>query len=144
MFIKRKRDGTVKRRGVANGKLQRSWLTKKDASAPTVALPAFLITWMIDAHKGRYVITSDILGAFLQTTQPEDSEVILRFDGIMTEILAKHDPTIYCSKIIDHAGRKILYAKAEKAIYGTLNSTLLFWGKRFLLSFWPRFPPKPV
>ena len=71
--------------------------------------------------------TADIPGAFLQTDQPDDEEVILRITGTLVDILAKIDPKVYRSKIIDQNGRNIVYAKEEKAIYGTLCAAKLFW-----------------
>ena len=44
-------------------------------------------------------VTADIPGAFLQTDQPEDDEMIIRFGGPMGEALTKIDPAIYKDKI---------------------------------------------
>ena len=86
---------------------------------------------VIDAIEGRYVATADVPGAFLQTEMPEDEEdVHIRLEGAMAELLAKIDPELYNSCMVTtKRGRKIIYAKAEKAIYGTLKAALLFWVK---------------
>ena len=37
MFLKKKRDGTIKGRGCADGRKQRRYITKSDASSPTIS-----------------------------------------------------------------------------------------------------------
>ena len=64
----------------------------------------------------------------MQIDQPEDDEVIIRFDGPMVEALATIDPAIYKDKIqIFCNGNKVLCGKAKKAIYGTVQAAYLFW-----------------
>ena len=127
MYLKHKRNGDVKGWGCADGRGQWEFILKEETSAPTVSLYALLITCLIDASYERFVATADIPGAFLQTDQPNNEEVILRITGTLAEILAKLDPKVYCNKIIDQNGRKILYTRSEKAIYGTLCADKLFW-----------------
>ena len=95
MFLKRKRSGVVKGQGCADGRKQKAYVKKEDAAAPTVSLPALFLSCLQDAIEHRVVATTDIPGAFLQTDQPEDDEVIIRFDGPMVEALAQIDPTVY-------------------------------------------------
>jgi hypothetical protein len=42
MFLKRKRDGTVKARGCADGQPQREYISKDDSSSPTVSIYALM------------------------------------------------------------------------------------------------------
>jgi hypothetical protein len=49
MFIKEKRDGTIKARGCADGRSQREYTDKADTSSPTVSLEAMLLTCATDA-----------------------------------------------------------------------------------------------
>ena len=96
MFLKRKRCVKIKARGCANGRSQRDYISKEEASSPTVNLHALMLSCVIDAIEGRYVATSDVPGAFLQTEMPEDEEdVHIRIDGAMAELLAKIDPEFY-------------------------------------------------
>jgi len=53
MFIKEKRDGTVKARGCTNGRLQREHTQKEDASSPTMSLEAMMISCCIEEKEGR-------------------------------------------------------------------------------------------
>jgi hypothetical protein len=67
MFLKEKRDGSLKGRTVAGGNKQRDYISKEDASLPTVTTEAILLSCIIDANEGRDVTVIDILNAFIQT-----------------------------------------------------------------------------
>ena len=66
MFLKKKRTGQIKGRGCADGRKQRLYTKKEEASSPTVSIEALMISCMIDAEEGREVATIDIPGAFMQ------------------------------------------------------------------------------
>ncbi len=51
VFLKEKRDGTLKGRACSNGRKQKEKTDRKDATSPTVALESVLITTCIDAHE---------------------------------------------------------------------------------------------
>ena len=51
MFIKEKRDGAIKARGCTDGRPQRQYTEKSDASSPTVSLEAMMISCCIDAKE---------------------------------------------------------------------------------------------
>jgi hypothetical protein len=53
MFLKRKRCGKIKGRGCADGRKQRSYISRKDAASPTVAIEALFITAVIDGKENR-------------------------------------------------------------------------------------------
>jgi len=130
MFLKRKRCGKVKGRGCADGRRQREFISKAEASSPTVSLQALMISCLIDAIEERFVITCDIPGAFLQTDMPDDEEdIYIRLDGTMAELLCKLDPEKYKPCMIRKGNKVVLFTKAKKAIYGTLKAALLFWQK---------------
>jgi len=50
----------------------------------------------------------------------------------MAELLMKIDPEKYGPHIVIKQGKSVLYVQLNKACYGTLQATLLFW--RLLLS----------
>ena len=130
MFLKRKQTCTVKGQGCPDGCKQKEFIKKEEANALTVSLPALILSCLQDAIKRRVTATGHIPGAFLQTDQLDDDEVIIRFDGPMVNALAKIDPLVYRDKIqIVRNGKKILYAKAKKAICGTVRVAYLFWLK---------------
>jgi len=65
MFIKEKRDGTVKARGCTDGRPQRECTEREQASSQTVSLKAMLMSCRIDTKERRYILVTDIPGAFL-------------------------------------------------------------------------------
>ena len=67
MFIVKKRKGEYKARLVASGSKQRDYLTKEEASSPTVLTESVLLTAIIDAKEKRNVAIIDIPNAFIQT-----------------------------------------------------------------------------
>ena len=52
MFLKKKRDGSIKARGCADGRLQCEYANKVYTSSPTVALQAMLLTCATDVKEG--------------------------------------------------------------------------------------------
>ena len=65
-------------------------------------------------------MTADIPGAFLQTNQANDDEIIICINGTMEETLENIDPKVYQNKMIDRNRKNIIYTKDQKAIYRTL------------------------
>jgi hypothetical protein len=64
LFLKLKRDGTIKGRTVAGGNRQGGFITKEDATSPTVTTESILLTAVIDALENRDVAVVDIPNAF--------------------------------------------------------------------------------
>jgi hypothetical protein len=60
MFVKLKRDEKIKGRTVAGGNKQRDYISKEDASSPTVATESVLLSCIIDAEEHRDVTVVDI------------------------------------------------------------------------------------
>jgi hypothetical protein len=125
MFLKEKRDETIKGRGCADGRPQREYMSKKETSSPTVATEALLLTCVIDAIEGRDVATLDIPGAFMQSDM--EGKVIMKLEGVMAEIILKIDPKLYKKFITQENGKDVIYVLLKKALYGTLQAALLFW-----------------
>jgi len=77
MFLKLKRDGTVNARTVAGGDKQRDFISKEEASSPTVSTEAVLLTAVIDAEEERDVATIDIPNAFIQTRVEDEKDMAI-------------------------------------------------------------------
>jgi hypothetical protein len=90
MFLKEKRDGSIKGRACADGRKQREGSTKSDTTPPTVALESALITATIDAHEGREVAIIDVPGAYLMADM--DEEVFMCLRGRLAELMVKTAP----------------------------------------------------
>jgi hypothetical protein len=127
MFLKRKRCGTVKGRGCADGRKQRAYTAKEDAASPTIATEAIFLTAVIDAHEGREVAVVDVPGAFMQADM--DELVYVRFTGKMVELLLEIDYEMYAPYVTIENGEKVMYVELLKALYGTLRAARLFWEK---------------
>lgn len=127
MFLKEKRTGKIKGRGCADGRKQRLYTAKEDASSPTVAIESLMLTCVIDAKEKRDVATADIPGAFMQADM--DEVVYMRLEGKMVEILLEIAPEVYGPYVTEVNGKKVLYVLLVKALYGTLRAALLFWRK---------------
>jgi hypothetical protein len=125
MFLKEKRNGTVKGRGCADGRKQREGTKKEDASAPTVAIESLMLSCTIDAMERRDVATVDIPGAFMQADM--DETVHVKLEGTMAELFSRLDPTLYRKYVRMERGKPVLYVELLKALYGTIRAALLFW-----------------
>jgi len=93
MFLKEKRDGTIKARGCAGGRSQQEYTTKSDTSSPTVSMESMMMSCTIDAKENRYMGVADIPGTFLHTDMEDEIHMLL--EGKITELIIKHDPKLY-------------------------------------------------
>jgi hypothetical protein len=129
MFLKRKRCGKIKARGCADGRPQREYISKDESSSPTVSIYALMTSCLMDAIEGRKVATCDIPGAFLQADWPADRDCYLKFEGAMVSMICDIDPKYKKNVVYGKNGRKYIYAKLTKAVYGTLLGAILFYEK---------------
>jgi hypothetical protein len=110
MFLKEKRDQSVKVRMCVDGRGQQGDWSKQDTTSPTVSTESVFITAVIDAHEGRDVACFDIPGAFLHADSDEDITMILK--GRLAELMVQVAPNLYRQYItIDWKGKAILYVK---------------------------------
>jgi hypothetical protein len=77
MILKEKRDGTIKGQAVAGGNKQRDYISKEDASSPTVATESVLLTCIVDAEEEREVAVIDIPNAFIQTRIESEKDIAI-------------------------------------------------------------------
>jgi hypothetical protein len=127
MFLKEKRCGKIKARGCADGRKQRLYTKKEDASSPTASIESVMITSVIEAKEERDVAVVDIPGAFMQADM--DEVVHLRLEGTMAKLITKLDPELYTKYTKIENGKPVLYLLMLKALYGTIRAALLFWLK---------------
>ena len=130
MFLKRKRTDVVKARGCEDGQPQREFISKDESSFPTVSTYALFISCAMDAVEGRQVVTYDIPGTFLQADWPENNDCYLKFEGLMVYMICDIDPSYKKFVLTNNKrGKKKLYGKLTKAVYGTLLGAILFYQK---------------
>jgi hypothetical protein len=125
MFLKQKRCGRIKGRGCADGRKQRVYMTKEETSSPTVTTEGLFLSCIIDAKEGRDVATTDIPGAFMQTDM--DAVVHVRLSGPLAAMLVRVDPKKYKKYVVTENGKSVIYVRLLKALYGTMQASLLFW-----------------
>ena len=84
-----------------------------------------MITSTIEAHEEQYVAIIDIPGAFLHAHTDELIYTILR--GPLDELMVMVDPVLYKYFITyDSKGRKLMYVRMNKALYGMLRAPSSF------------------
>jgi len=126
MFLKNKRDGTIKARGCMDSRPQRICTNKEDTSSPTLSIEAMVLSCAMDAKENRYIVVSDIPGAFLHTDMEDNVHMLL--EETVAEMIIKLDLKIYRKhKWYNKQGKPMLYVQLKKALYGTLQAALLFW-----------------
>ncbi len=131
MFLKEKRDGKIKGRTVAGGNKQRDYISKEDASSPTVATESVLLTCIVDAEEERDVAVIDIPNAFIQTRVEDEKDMaIIKIRGVLVDILVDIAPDVYKSYVTtDKKGMKQLLVQCQNALYGTMVASLLYYRK---------------
>ena len=131
MFLKEKQDGKIKGRTVAGGNKQRDYISKEDASSPTIATELVLLSCIIDAEEGRDVAVVDIPNAFVQTAVEDKKDMaIIRLRGDLVDILVSIAPDVYKKFVMtDRKGSKVLIVQCQNALYGTMQASLLYYRK---------------
>ena len=131
-LIKEKRCGKLKGRTCANGSKQRSFLKDgEDFASPTASLESILTTLVIDAWEKRDVAVADVPGAYLHASFPEDKRVILKLQGTFVDIMCEVNPKFEEDIIYEKTKRnklvKCLYVRVLRALYGCIESALLWY-----------------
>jgi hypothetical protein len=100
MFLKQKRTGAIKGRTVAGGNKQRDFISKEEASSPTVATKSVLLTYIIDAEERQDVAVVDIPNAFIQTRIEDEKDMaIIKIRGILVDMLLDVASDTYTSYV---------------------------------------------
>ena len=125
IFLNKKRDGSIKGCGVADGRKQQEKLEKKDDTSPIVLTEPVMVTATIDALEGRDVAVVDIPGAYLSTDM--NNEVHAVFREAIPEMMVAGDTALYRPFVSYETVKSVLYLRLQKALYGCLKSALLFY-----------------
>jgi hypothetical protein len=130
IFLTEKRDETIKARVCANSSTQRAYIAREEASSPTAASEAILITGVIDAKQNRDVMTLDIPNAFVQMEISLDGDkIIMKIRGQLVDILLELCPGVYDNYVIIEGKHKMMYVRMLKALYRMLISSILYYKK---------------
>ena len=133
IFLVQKKSGEIKARHCANGSTQSVWMDKNDATSPTVGTNSLFITAAIDAKEKRHVKTADVPNAFLRArmeeTDKDGARVIMKIKGPLVDILVEMNPVKYSDYVVMEGKQKVLYVQILRALYGMLQSALLYYKK---------------
>ena len=80
----------------------------------------------LDAHKCRNVTVFDVPGAYLQTDLPKYKFVLLILEDQFVDIMCSINSE-YSVHVRTEVGRKVLYLRIRKEIYGMIESALLWY-----------------
>jgi hypothetical protein len=96
MFLQQKRDVKIKGRTVAGGNFQRDYISKEDASSPTIYMESVLLSCIIDTEEERDVAVVDVPNGFVQTrVENENDMAFIKIRGILVDILVEIAPDVY-------------------------------------------------
>jgi hypothetical protein len=127
-ILKGKADGEDKGRGCLNGAPQQAYIPKEDTASPTVLTKSIFITGAIAARERRKVRCYDVPSAFVNTDV--DKDVLMVLKGELAERMIQIAPQVYRKYVtVDKKGTKLLYVKLQKALYGLMRASLLFYRK---------------
>jgi hypothetical protein len=122
--VKEKRCGRIKGRTVADGRPQQQLYTKEETSSPTVSTDALMLSLLIDATEHRDVATADVVGAYLHAEMEDFTP--LKMEGESVDIMCDVNDE-YKLYVCYENGKKVLYLKLLKALYGCVKSALLWY-----------------
>ena len=125
-LIKIKRDGKVKGRACADGSTQRQNVPRDEASSPTLSLEALMALLLINAYEERDTAIFDVPGAYLHAKIPDDKFAILKIEGEFVDIMCEVNPE-YKDDVRFENGKKVLYVQILRALYGMIESALLWY-----------------
>jgi hypothetical protein len=96
--------------------------------APTVSTESVFITAKIAAKERRKLQCYNIPTAFVNTDVDKDVLIVLR--GELADMMVQIAPQVYRKYVtFDRKGTPILYVKLQKALYGLMQASLLFYRK---------------
>ena len=74
-------------------------------------------------QEGRKVQPFDVPGAYLHAEKPKDEKVYMKFEGDFADIMCEVNRE-YKKFVMIERGKRVLYVRVLKAIYGMIESTL--------------------
>ena len=96
--------------------------------SPTVSLVSILTTSAIDDYEGRDVAIVDVPGKYLHADMPqtEGKTVLIKLKGNFVDIMCSVNEE-FTPHVVYEGKTKVLYMKFLRAIYGCLESAMLWY-----------------
>ena len=114
----------IKGRSVYNGRVQRGFYSKEETASPTISQDAFFLTSLIDTIEDRDIAITDIKGAYLNAKMKDT--VFMKITGPEIDLFIEIDPKLE-EFVTQENGKRILYVQLNKALYGCVQSALLWY-----------------
>jgi hypothetical protein len=111
-------------RSCYNGKVQRGLYTKEETASPTLSQDGFYLSSLKDVAEERDIAITDVKGAYLNANMKD--VVIMKIVGREVELFIELDPSLQEFVVIVN-GQKVLYVQLDKALYGCVQSALLWY-----------------
>ena len=124
-LIKEKQHGRVKVRACIDGSKHHPYITKEGSTSPILSTKELVTTLVIDAHKNRDIITTNILGAYLNTFM--NNFVIIILVGNMVNLMGYINPEKYGKRVQYNNKRKLKCIRVLRALYEFIKSRLLWY-----------------
>ena len=116
-MVTKKHCGKVRGRTCTNGRKQQEYMTKAEASSPTVSLKGLVTIILTGTHKDRQVLVADIAGAEM------DNFEVMKFKDEMVDYMVAANPERYTGYVELENGRKVLL----KALWMYTVQSALLW-----------------
>ena len=104
-LIKEKRNGVLKGRTVADGRAQRAYVPREEATSPALGHETLIASAVVDAFERRDVGLFDVPGAYLHATF--DKFVLLKFEDEFVDIMIQVNPTF--ASEVQYEGKRKYY-----------------------------------
>ena len=114
----------IKGRSCYNGRIQRGLYSKEETASPTISQDALFLTCLIDVAEERDVAITDIKGAYLNAKMKDT--VYMKITGPKIDLFIELDPTLE-EFVTMEKGKRVLYVQLNKALYGCVQSALLWY-----------------
>ena len=105
---------------------------RDDTASVTAMTESILITEAIDVKQGRDVTIADIPNAFVQTDinkKERGERIIMKIRGPLVDMLIKVSPETFADYVVYERGSNVLFVQIDKALYGMVESLLLYYRK---------------
>ena len=123
-LIKIKWCGKVKGRTCADGRVQRDYVPRDEASSPTLSNEALIAILLINSNEQRDVAVFDVPEAYLHADIPDNKFALLKIEGEFVDIMCDVNPE-YTNDVQHEGDKKVLFVRILKALYGMIELALL-------------------
>ena len=124
-LIKEKLLGKINGRTCADVSTKRGYIPREDSSSPTISIEALTANVVLDAYEYFDVAIFYLPGAYSNSDTFDEKIVRIKLEGEFVDIM--------CGVNLDHIpnirfenGNKVLYLRIRKALYGCIESALLW------------------